>query len=50
MRDLADESIELARVVAKNPSTPPDVLEALSGYEHDLEIQRNVTANPKGAC
>ncbi|RUS93141.1 hypothetical protein DSM106972_097350 [Dulcicalothrix desertica PCC 7102] len=46
LRDLADESIELARVVAKNPSTPPDVLEALSGYDHDPEIQRNVTANP----
>ncbi|RUS93142.1 hypothetical protein DSM106972_097360 [Dulcicalothrix desertica PCC 7102] len=46
LRYLVSESIELACVVAKNPSTPPDVLEALSGYQHDPEVQRNVTANP----
>ncbi|BAZ18710.1 hypothetical protein NIES4071_105950 (plasmid) [Calothrix sp. NIES-4071] len=46
LRDLALKSIELVRVVVKNPSAPPDVLDALSGYEHDPEIQRNVTANP----
>ncbi|RUT04992.1 hypothetical protein DSM106972_038130 [Dulcicalothrix desertica PCC 7102] len=46
LRDLADFCIELARVVAKNPSAPPDVLEVLSGYQHDPEIQRNVTTNP----
>ncbi|BDA71636.1 hypothetical protein CAL7716_058020 [Calothrix sp. PCC 7716] len=46
LRNLANESVELARVVAKNPTVPPDVLEALSGYNHDPEILRNVTRNP----
>lgn len=46
LRQLVNESIELARVVAKNPSTPRDVLEALSGYLDDSEILRSITANP----
>ncbi len=46
LRELALESIELARVVAKNPSAPSDLLKVLSDYHDDIETRKNVTANP----
>jgi hypothetical protein len=46
LKELAYENAELARIVATNPSTPPDLLAALSGHQHDPELQKNVTENP----
>lgn len=46
LRKLAYENVELARVVAKNPSAPPDLLAALASHQHDPELQKNVTGNP----
>lgn len=45
LTELVDTSIELARAVATNPSTPSDLLQKLSKYD-DLETRRNVTLNP----
>lgn len=50
MWELARINIKLARLVAKNSSAPPELLEKLSNgfniYRWDDEVRRNVVANP----
>ena len=45
LRNLAKESIELARIVAKNPSADPELLQELA-VSPDLAICKGVAANP----
>lgn len=45
LRELAQISIELARLVAKNSSAPPELLQELSASS-DVIIRKNVAANP----
>lgn len=45
LTELADQSVELARVVAKNPSTPEQLLIKLS-RSHDVSIRRFLAGNP----
>ncbi|MGB3207701.1 MAG: hypothetical protein WBB28_22175 [Crinalium sp.] len=45
LRKLAKESIELARIVAKNPSADPELLQELA-VSPDLAICKGVAANP----
>lgn len=40
------KDIDLARRVALNPSTPPELLEELANNS-DAVIRKNVTANPQ---
>lgn len=45
LRKLALESFELAHVVAKNKSAPPDILVAFIIFIHNKEIRRSLAAN-----
>lgn len=46
LRKLALQSIELARLVAENPSSPSDILLVLSIFTNEREIRRSLTRNP----
>lgn len=46
LEKLAHKTIELARVVAKNPSAPPDLLEDLFYHQEDEELHQNIVSNP----
>lgn len=45
LKEIAKQNIELARIVAKNPSTEPKLLAKLA-YDLDKEIRAAVTNNP----
>lgn len=45
LRDLANQNMALARIVAKNPGCPPKLLTQLSKIE-DKRLQENIASNP----
>ena len=45
LTELADQSVELARLVAQNPSAPEQLLIKLS-RSHDVSIRRSLAGNP----
>ncbi|BDA76332.1 hypothetical protein CAL7716_104980 (plasmid) [Calothrix sp. PCC 7716] len=45
LRELASTSVALARVVAQNPSTSPDVLQSLQSHA-DCIVRQNLVMNP----
>lgn len=45
LRELSEISIELARLVANNPSAPPELLQELA-VSSDVIIRGNIAANP----
>lgn len=45
LRELAKASVELARIVAKNPNTDPELLRKL-GFSSDQTTREGVAANP----
>ena len=45
LRILAEQDIALARIVAKNPAAPPNLLKELASTG-DKAVRQNVVANP----
>ena len=45
LRELANMSIKLARVVAQNPSANPDVLQSLQSHPDSI-VRQNLVMNP----
>ena len=45
LRELAEQDIALARIVAKNPAAPPDLLKELTSTG-DKAVRKGATANP----
>ncbi|RUT06478.1 hypothetical protein DSM106972_027350 [Dulcicalothrix desertica PCC 7102] len=46
LKRLAYRSTELGHVVAKNPCTPPDLLEDLFYHSEDQQLHHNIVSNP----